>query len=101
MVHLLNSYVDKRVVILTTDGRFIIGTLINSDNQSNVILSNVTERHVAPHDGDSDTVDRPSVGAEIIRGATILLVGLLDEGLEQSINWPKVRGDPIGDTYNA
>lgn len=27
----------ERVVILTTDGRFIIGTLINSDNQSNIV----------------------------------------------------------------
>ncbi|EHA53784.1 hypothetical protein MCOR27_005532 [Pyricularia oryzae] len=101
MVHLLNSYVDKRVVIMTTDGRMLIGTLINSDNQANIILYNVTERHIAPADGDEDSVDRPSVGTEIIRGSTILVVGLVDEELEGSIDWTKVRGEPIGDTYNA
>ncbi|TLS29653.1 hypothetical protein PpBr36_00273 [Pyricularia pennisetigena] len=110
MVHLLNSYVDKRVVIMTTDGRMLIGTLINSDNQANIknrlgppppqILYNVTERHIAPADGDEDSVDRPSVGTEIIRGSTILVVGLVDEELEGSIDWTKVRGEPIGDTYN-
>lgn len=164
MVHLLNSYVDsmfmscanefcgdhlcrlslltvgyvaERVVIMTTDGRMLIGTLINSDNQANIvrfvppilllkhvsdlfssmnirpgsnmqetpidlqILYNVTERHIAPADGDEDSVDRPSVGTEIIRGSTILVVGLVDEELEGSIDWTKVRGEPIGDTYNA
>lgn len=93
----LSAYVDKTVTVITSDGRTLVGTLLGHDQTTNLILQNATERIFQPLDSD------PSVpsqiiehGLYVIRGDSVLLCGLVDEKMDQSIDWTKVRAEPFG-----
>jgi U6 snRNA-associated Sm-like protein LSm8 len=38
------------------------------------------------------------LGLYIVRGENVCLVGLVDEALDESINWTEVKGAAIGTT---
>ncbi|KAK4229531.1 U6 snRNA-associated Sm-like protein LSm8 [Podospora fimiseda] len=93
----LNSYVEKKVLIITTDGRNLIGTLTAHDNTTNLVLSNTIERIIRSPDDDEPSSEVP-LGLYLIRGENVCLVGLVDEPLDESINWTEVKGSVIGTT---
>ncbi|KAK4161986.1 hypothetical protein QBC43DRAFT_89523 [Cladorrhinum sp. PSN259] len=93
----LNSYVEKKVCIITTDGRSLVGTLMAHDNTTNLVLSNTVERVIrSPEDGEPSA--EVPLGLYLIRGENVCLVGLVDEALDDSINWTEVKGAVIGTT---
>ncbi|KAK3987401.1 hypothetical protein QBC44DRAFT_400232 [Cladorrhinum sp. PSN332] len=93
----LNSYVNKKVCIITTDGRNLVGTLTAHDNTTNLVLSNTVERVIrSPEEGEPST--EVPLGLYLIRGENVCLVGLVDEALDDSINWTEVKGAVIGTT---
>ncbi|KAK3394784.1 hypothetical protein B0H63DRAFT_57832 [Podospora didyma] len=96
----LNHYVDKRVCIITTTGRTIVGTLVGYDNQTNLILNDTVERQIASPDDDFPSSEIP-MGVYLIRGDDVCLVGLVDEALDKSINWEEVKGAKIGSTKHS
>ncbi|KAK4190502.1 U6 snRNA-associated Sm-like protein LSm8 [Podospora australis] len=93
----LNSYVEKKVCIITTDGRNLVGILSAHDNMTNLVLKNTEERIIqSPDKGEPSTV--VPLGLYLIRGENVCLVGLVDEPLDASINWTEVKGSAIGTT---
>ncbi|KAK4457610.1 hypothetical protein QBC42DRAFT_278680 [Cladorrhinum samala] len=99
----LNSYVEKKVCIITTDGRSLVGTLAAHDNTTNLVLTNTVERVIRQPDGEGGgDAGEPSaevpLGLYLIRGENVCLVGLVDEALDDSINWTEVKGAVIGTT---
>ncbi|KAK4128172.1 Sm-like ribonucleoprotein [Parathielavia appendiculata] len=93
----LNAYVDKKVCIITTDGRNLVGVLAAHDYTTNLVLKNTVERVIrSPEDGEPSA--EVPLGLYIIRGENVCLVGLVDEALDASINWTEVKGAPIGTT---
>jgi len=93
----LNSYVDKKVCIITTDGRNLVGVLASHDNTTNVVLQNTVERVIRDPDEDEPSQEVP-LGLYLIRGENVCLIGLVDEPLDASIDWTKVKGAAIGTT---
>ncbi|KAL2269992.1 hypothetical protein VTJ83DRAFT_2176 [Remersonia thermophila] len=93
----LNAYTDKRVCIITTDGRNLVGTLAAHDNTTNLVLKNTVERVIHSPDDGEPSAEVP-LGLYMIRGDNVALVGLVDEALDASINWTEVKGAPIGTT---
>ncbi|KAK0753944.1 hypothetical protein B0T18DRAFT_434497 [Schizothecium vesticola] len=93
----LNSYANKKVCIITTDGRNLVGTLVAFDNTTNLVLKSTVERVIrSPEDGEPSS-EVPH-GLYVVRGENVCLVGLVDETLDESINWTEVKGAPIGTT---
>lgn len=41
------------------------------------------------------------LGLYLVRGENVCVVGLVDEALDESIDWTQVRGDPIGTTKHT
>lgn len=95
----LSSYVDKKVCIITTDGRCLVGSLSSYDNTTNLVLSNTVERGIRSADEGVPSAETP-VGVYLVRGENVCLVGLVDEELDMSINWTEVKGAPIRTTKN-
>lgn len=50
----------------------------------------------SPEDGEPSS-EVPH-GLYVVRGENVCLVGLVDETLDESINWTEVKGAPIGTT---
>ncbi|KAF2182477.1 Sm-like ribonucleoprotein [Zopfia rhizophila CBS 207.26] len=96
----LNAYINKKVCVITTDGRTLVGTLISCDQTTNLVLQNCVERIIRPPDDPEPSEEAP-LGVYIIRGDTVAVCGKVDEALDASIDWSKVRGEAIGGTKHT
>ncbi|KAK4229161.1 hypothetical protein QBC38DRAFT_473330 [Podospora fimiseda] len=61
------------------------------------VLSNIIERIIGSLDDNEPSSEVP-LGLYLIRGENVCLVGLVDEPLDESINWIEVKGSVIGTT---
>ncbi|KAJ2962593.1 hypothetical protein NQ176_g10919 [Zarea fungicola] len=91
----LGSYLNKKVLIITADSRILVGTLTACDNSTNLVLSSAVERIIrTPDDPEPSAID--PLGVYIVRGDNVCSIGLVDEQLDDSINWTEVKGSVIG-----
>lgn len=114
-----DSWAEK-VLVLTSDSRTLVGTLLSCDQMTNLVgtalprtsfalpavdcdvyltdvqvLSQTIERIIRPPD-DPEPSSEVAHGLYLIRGDNVTVVGLVDEELDESINWPQVRGAIVG-----
>lgn len=89
--------ITEKVCIITADGRTLTGTLLSADQSTNIVLTSTVERVIRPRD-DPEPSAEVEHGLYLIRGDNVVVCGLLDEALDDSIDWTEVRGDVIGGT---
>lgn len=92
----LSGYLQQSVAVITTDGRYFTGILKGYDHSTNLILANTKER-VLYEDDSPDIID---LGVYMLRGETVVVCGLIDNEVDQQIDWTKVRGKPLKSTKN-
>ncbi|GAK64768.1 LSM-domain-containing protein [Moesziomyces antarcticus] len=93
----LQQYVDQRVLVITQDGRVIVGTLRGSDAVGSIILAASVERIFSPDEG----VEEVPLGLYILRGDAICLVGLVDVEKDKAIDLATLMAEPIPETRHA
>lgn len=71
----------------------MVGPLIS--NAISQVLQNAVERVIRPVEDPEPSVEVP-LGLYIVRGDNVCLVGVVDEELDNSIDWTAVKGAPIG-----
>lgn len=76
---------------ITSDGRVIVGTLRGFDQTINIILEDAVERVYATTEG----VSQIPLGLYILRGDNVAVIGLVDEVLDNQINFDEVRAEPL------
>jgi U6 snRNA-associated Sm-like protein LSm8 len=86
--------------VITIDGRTLQGELISIDNQTNILLTNALERIIETADSEKPN-DVHHVGTYLVRGDLLLVCGLVDEDMDDDINWMDVKGGPIGTTKHV
>lgn len=91
---------SEKVLIITVDGRTLTGTLISCDQVTNLVLSDTIERIIREPDDDELSGEQPH-GLYLVRGDNVVMCGLVDEELDKSIDWTKVKGQPIGSTKHV
>ncbi|TVY16275.1 U6 snRNA-associated Sm-like protein LSm8 [Lachnellula hyalina] len=91
----LQHYVNKKVLVMTSDSRTLVGTMLSYDQMTNLVLSETIERIIRPPDDPEPSSEIPH-GLYLIRGDNVVVVGLVDEELDDSISWLEVRGAVIG-----
>ncbi|GJN68453.1 hypothetical protein PLIIFM63780_001365 [Purpureocillium lilacinum] len=91
----LGGYLNKKVLIVTADSRVLVGTLTAADNSTNLVLNDAVERIIREPDDPEPSVEVP-LGLYLVRGDGVCSVGLVDEKLDDSINWTEVKGATIG-----
>ncbi|KAI9691915.1 MAG: hypothetical protein M1822_007988 [Bathelium mastoideum] len=96
----LNAYINKKVLILTTDGRTLTGSLVSCDQVTNIVLRDTIERIIRPPQ-DPEPSGEAQHGLYLIRGENVVVCGLVDEELDASIDWSKVKGSVIGGTKHV
>jgi U6 snRNA-associated Sm-like protein LSm8 len=77
-----------------------MGTLLSHDQATNLVLNDTVERIIRSHDDPEPSTEVP-MGLYIIRGDTVAVCGRVDEELDASITWSKVKGDAIGTTKHV
>lgn len=90
----------EKVLVITVDGRTLVGTLLTHDQVTNIVLGDTIERIIRPAD-DPEASSETSHGLYLVRGDNITLLGLVEEELDASIDWTKVRGEVIGSTKHV
>lgn len=90
----------EKVLILTVDGRTLIGDLLSTDQTTNLVLANTVERIIRTPDDDEPSTEIEH-GLYLIRGDNVVVCGEIDEKMDGDIDWSKVKGEVIRDTKNA
>jgi U6 snRNA-associated Sm-like protein LSm8 len=108
----------EKVLIVTLDSRVLVGKLESYDQLTNLVrhgienpppdsgpdqpqvLSGALERVIRTPDEPEDSQEVP-LGLYIVRGDNVCTVGLVDEELDNSINWAQVKGSAIGTTKHS
>ena len=94
----------EKVSVLTLDGRTLVGTLESCDGSMNLVLSSAIERIIRPRvDDPEDDVpsEEVSLGLYIVRGDSVAVCGRVEEEIDTSIDWTKVRGEVLGGTKHV
>mmetsp|Transcript_20767 Transcript_20767/g.26820 ORF Transcript_20767/g.26820 Transcript_20767/m.26820 type:complete len:95 (+) Transcript_20767:126-410(+) len=71
----LKEWRNKKLCVLTSDGRTIVGTLLGHDQVQNLILNDAVE---CLYSADADMEEEP-LGLFVVRGDNVCLVGEYDE----------------------
>nr|GAT57334.1 predicted protein [Mycena chlorophos] len=87
----LQGYVDRRVLMMLQDGRVIVGVMAGFDHKSNVVLSDSKERIYSMEEG----VEEVPLGLYLVKGDMIVLIGELDEAVDQAVDLTTIRAEPI------
>jgi U6 snRNA-associated Sm-like protein LSm8 len=90
----------EKVLIITTDGRTLTGTLQAFDHNTNLVLSSTIERVIRPV-SDPQPSSIAEHGLYLVRGENVVVCGLVDEEIDNKIDWTKVRGEVIGGTKHV
>ncbi|KAJ8081751.1 snRNP Sm protein [Marasmius tenuissimus] len=87
----LQGYVDRRVLLVLQDGRSIVGVMAGYDQKSNVVLSDSKERVYSMEEG----VEEIPLGLYLVKGDMIILVGEIDESIDQAVDLSSIRAEPL------
>ena len=87
----LGEWRDKAVLIVTNDGRTIVGTLKGFDNTINVVLEKSFERIYS----ESQPVQMSELGLHVIRGDNIAVIAEHDADRDATIDHCQQRAAPI------
>ena len=90
----------EKILVITVDGRTLVGTLVSCDQVTNMVLQGTVERIIRPAEDDEPSTEQPH-GLYMIRGDNVVVAGLVDEEMDASIDWNKVRGEVIGTTKHV
>ncbi|KXH68649.1 LSM domain-containing protein [Colletotrichum salicis] len=100
----LGGYLNKKVLIVTSDSRILVGTLEAADQSTNLfapqVLSSAQERVIQTPESGEPSIEVP-LGLYLVRGDNVCTIGLVDEALDDSINWTEVKGSAIGGTKHV
>ncbi|TQN68677.1 U6 snRNA-associated Sm-like protein LSm8 [Colletotrichum shisoi] len=94
------SLPSEKVLIVTSDSRILVGTLEAADQSTNLVLSAAQERVIQTPESGEPSVQVP-LGLYLVRGDNVCTIGLVDEALDDSINWTEVKGSAIGGTKHV
>jgi U6 snRNA-associated Sm-like protein LSm8 len=64
------------------------------------VLTQTVERIIRPSD-DPEPSSQVEHGLYIVRGDNVSVVGMVDEPLDESIDWTQVRGEVIGSVKHS
>lgn len=67
---------------------------------TNLVLKDTIERVIRPQEDEEPSAEQAH-GLYLVRGDNVVICGLVDEELDASIDWTKVRGEVIGSTKHV
>lgn len=90
---LLDGFLNQRVIVLTNDGRVLLGSLSGFDPQCNLVLEKCVERIFSSDAG----VEEQEHGLFVVRGDNVATIGEVDNSIDDPIDWNTVIANPLKD----
>ena len=87
----LEPFANKKVAVITGDGRVITGKLKAYDQVVNIVLVNTIERVYSHNVG----VEEVSLGLYVIRGDNVALIGEIDMDIDNAIDLTYIHAEPL------
>lgn len=87
----LESYISRTILVITVDGRQIVGTLKGFDQTINIVIDDCHERVYNSISG----VEQVPLGLYIMRGDNVAVVGEIDEDLDKRVNYSIIRAESL------
>ncbi len=87
----LVDYLNQRTLVLTSDGRILLGTLLGFDQTANLVLSNTMERLFSAE----EAVEEVPMGVYVLRGENVAMVCGIDEEADAAIHWKEMIAEPL------
>ncbi|RKP11834.1 hypothetical protein BJ684DRAFT_2534, partial [Piptocephalis cylindrospora] len=78
------------VIVITLDGRVLVGDLVGFDQTTNIILSSCHERVFSTDSG----VQRQVLGLHVLRGDNICVIGEMDAEVDNATDYPNIKAPP-------
>ncbi|XP_037019300.2 LSM8 homolog, U6 small nuclear RNA associated isoform X2 [Artibeus jamaicensis] len=91
MTSALETYINRTVAVITSDGRMIVGTLKGFDQTINLILDESHERVFSSSQG----VEQVVLGLYIVRGDNVAVIGEIDEETDSALDLGNIRAEPL------
>ncbi|KAI3648124.1 hypothetical protein MP228_005978 [Amoeboaphelidium protococcarum] len=85
----LKTFVDKQVIVITYDGRLLVGELVAVDAQSNIAIGDAIERLFSRE----DEMQLVPLGTQIIKSTNVATVSLINEDVDSRQKWQHVRAE--------
>lgn len=83
---MLLDFVNKRVGVITNDGRMLVGNMLGYDQVCNIVLDKCVERVFEPNQ-PMQTISSDSLNTFIIRGDDIAVIGEIDSEKDDKESW--------------
>ncbi|SCU79169.1 LAFA_0B01222g1_1 [Lachancea sp. 'fantastica'] len=90
MSPLLKEFLNKRVVVVTTEGQCVCATLEGFDNSTNLLISQVKDR----------VSGEKIASSYVLRGSQIVCCGLLENSADSDIELASQGVESLKDTRN-
>ncbi|KAI7889855.1 uncharacterized protein EV154DRAFT_513105 [Mucor mucedo] len=89
---LLQPFVNLNVLVVTLDGRILVGKLRGTDQSSNLILEKCEERVFS-----SEGTEVVPLGLFLLRGDNLCTVGEIDTEKDETLDLPSIKADPLSE----
>ncbi|PKI84806.1 hypothetical protein MVES_000862 [Malassezia vespertilionis] len=87
----LQNYLEHRVLLVTQDGRVIVGMLRGYDAGGSIVLSDCVERIFST----DVAVEQVPLGVYVMRGDSISLLGDVDVNKDRALDLSNVMAEPM------
>ncbi|KAI7905472.1 uncharacterized protein BX663DRAFT_499828 [Cokeromyces recurvatus] len=89
---LLQPYMNLDVLVITLDGRVLVGKLRGTDQTSNLILEHCQERVFS-----SEGTEVVPLGLFVVRGDNLCTIGEIDTEKEETMDITEIKADPLSE----
>ncbi|KAG8345689.1 LSM domain [Trypanosoma vivax] len=93
---MLSPYLRRRVSVVTTDGRYLVGILHTADQLLNIVLTSCSERVFGDAGKHSETdgaeMTEHPLGVLMIRGCDVVCVAAVNTVEEAKVSTKSIRG---------
>eukprot|EP00825_Cyclidium_porcatum_P015312 TRINITY_DN18582_c0_g1_i1.p3 TRINITY_DN18582_c0_g1~~TRINITY_DN18582_c0_g1_i1.p3 ORF type:complete len:111 (-),score=32.17 TRINITY_DN18582_c0_g1_i1:144-476(-) len=92
----IDKLLEKRVEVITLDGRILIGQLRGTDQALNIVLQDTIERVFF----EAEPTIEKKIGLYMIRGDDISIIGEIDDIIDSKLNYDEIKAAPIKPIQN-
>ena len=87
----IEKLLNKKVQVISNEGKIFLGELISYDSSINIILNNTIERIFS----EKNNVIEQKMGLFMLRGDNVAIISEIDQDLEKKIDYSKIKGNKL------
>jgi len=87
----VEKLLNKKVQVISNEGKIFLGKLISYDSSINIILKNTIERIFS----EDNNVIEQKMGLFMLRGDNVAIISEIEQEIEKKIDYSKIKGKKL------